>query len=725
MRSIVLFIVVTFVIGCILVPKITSATQFTHNISVDSVLAPPNNSHVGSDSIPVRIRFTNRGGQFEFGVKVTAEIEVIGKIIYRDTVIITTWADGEILDISFKSYTLYTNQKHTLRGIALLPSDEHSADDTAISKFTVWWDSDVQAVSLLLPLQNSKLPSKISFVPSGSFRWIGEFNKTKTVPVRVQIRWAGDDHLVFKTDTEISSLDFYDGDKAIQFPSQQGIYNIRTLPPGAYKAAIMSLLPDDGDRTNDTAFSYFDIVDNKLQHDISVDSILSPRNQQNYPIAPLPIIVRVTNAGLNKGTNVIVMASIKGPDSTIIYADTAYVIDLDTSTIEDVHFKDFVIPKPRYYYGPYKLCITAISTNDEYVWNDTISSSFTVGPKLDIAVLSALAPTPNEIKQAGIVFKPTALLQANWGAVKNIALARIEIRTYDNNILVFQADTATPALRVDSEASVFSFPTIGRINTDVCDIRFLRSGWYKLIVIVPTNGDNIPGNDTAVSVFKVEGMSIDNEVSVDSILYPLNHSRLTRTPQTIKVRVSNQGLRDQNEVIFNAGVYANGKYYYLDENVSVKNFKSGESRDISFSPFTPKMDSLYRVRIGIYYAYNDLWHFDDTLSSFFTLDTLSSVKDEMPSTEKGLQLHQNFPNPFSTSTTVSYTLPENGFVSIRIFDMVGNLVRTVVSKELTPGSYSTEVNSDGLASGIYTYEMSFTNPQGKNQNVVRTMGILK
>ncbi len=71
-------------------------------------------------------------------------------------------------------------------------------------------------------------------------------------------------------------------------------------------------------------------------------------------------------------------------------------------------------------------------------------------------------------------------------------------------------------------------------------------------------------------------------------------------------------------------------------------------------------------------------------------------------------LHQNHPNPFNPVTTIQYELPENAFVNIRIYDLKGRLVNTLVSKEQTAG-YK-EIKWDGVDSkgrqvsaGMYIY----------------------
>jgi hypothetical protein len=68
-------------------------------------------------------------------------------------------------------------------------------------------------------------------------------------------------------------------------------------------------------------------------------------------------------------------------------------------------------------------------------------------------------------------------------------------------------------------------------------------------------------------------------------------------------------------------------------------------------------------------------------------------------------LDQNYPNPFNPSATISYQLPKTGNVNLKVFDVLGKEVATLVNMEQTSGSYKVEFNGSGLASGIYYYQL--------------------
>jgi hypothetical protein len=68
-------------------------------------------------------------------------------------------------------------------------------------------------------------------------------------------------------------------------------------------------------------------------------------------------------------------------------------------------------------------------------------------------------------------------------------------------------------------------------------------------------------------------------------------------------------------------------------------------------------------------------------------------------------LHQNYPNPFNPVTTISYSVPEKGFVTIAIYDVIGNEVTTLVNEEQQAGNYSCKFNASELHSGAYFYRI--------------------
>ena len=75
---------------------------------------------------------------------------------------------------------------------------------------------------------------------------------------------------------------------------------------------------------------------------------------------------------------------------------------------------------------------------------------------------------------------------------------------------------------------------------------------------------------------------------------------------------------------------------------------------------------------------------------------------EIPSS---FDLSQNYPNPFNPSTVISYQLPQANYVTIKVYDMIGNEVATLIDEIKAPGYYSVNFNASHLSTGVYFYQL--------------------
>jgi hypothetical protein len=71
----------------------------------------------------------------------------------------------------------------------------------------------------------------------------------------------------------------------------------------------------------------------------------------------------------------------------------------------------------------------------------------------------------------------------------------------------------------------------------------------------------------------------------------------------------------------------------------------------------------------------------------------------------GIILLQNYPNPFNPSTTIKYDVPKRSFTSLRVYDLLGNEVTTLVNEEKQTGTYEITWYAEGLPSGVYFYRL--------------------
>ena len=83
-------------------------------------------------------------------------------------------------------------------------------------------------------------------------------------------------------------------------------------------------------------------------------------------------------------------------------------------------------------------------------------------------------------------------------------------------------------------------------------------------------------------------------------------------------------------------------------------------------------------------------------------------------------LKQNYPNPFNPTTTIEYTLPERGYVTIKIYNTIGETIAVLVNEEKTAGNHKIFFSAEKLSSGIYYYSMN-----SGNYSEIRKMVLLK
>lgn len=127
---------------------------------------------------------------------------------------------------------------------------------------------------------------------------------------------------------------------------------------------------------------------------------------------------------------------------------------------------------------------------------------------------------------------------------------------------------------------------------------------------------------------------------------------------------------------------------------------------ISRQIFAAHLDSTQRVENTVYIP-----NYVSTTSDHFPVWTridlgrVSSTPIERPTVPTEFVLAQNYPNPFNPSTIIRYELPTTSDVSLKVFDMLGREVATLVKARQASGMYEVNFNATGLPSGVYFYRL--------------------
>lgn len=112
------------------------------------------------------------------------------------------------------------------------------------------------------------------------------------------------------------------------------------------------------------------------------------------------------------------------------------------------------------------------------------------------------------------------------------------------------------------------------------------------------------------------------------------------------------------------------------------------------------------------------------------MESLTSTDDDLSSLPQEFELKQNYPNPFNPSTRISFTLPARSFVTLKVYDVTGRLVTTILSKELSAGTNFAEWNGtsdtgERVSSGVYLYKLDAFGNNNSSFSASAKMMLLK
>ena len=150
---------------------------------------------------------------------------------------------------------------------------------------------------------------------------------------------------------------------------------------------------------------------------------------------------------------------------------------------------------------------------------------------------------------------------------------------------------------------------------------------------------------------------------------------------------------------------------YLSETIEFENpliIKGITKHEYRVNPLDANKTYFWKVLAKNYYG-DSLW--SSNVNGFFIdPDATVGINENKLDLPKGFSLSQNYPNPFNPSTIIKYTIPfvvlgHAPTVQLKVYDILGKEVATLVNKEQPAGSYEVEFKAEGLSSGIYFYKL--------------------
>jgi signal peptidase I len=242
-----------------------------------------------------------------------------------------------------------------------------------------------------------------------------------------------------------------------------------------------------------------------------------------------------------------------------------------------------------------------------------------------------------------------------------------------------------------------------RIQSDPPALDSAGTGWSagtSTLKMIPGPDHSAPSIDNQLP-FDYEiafaDMPVDTSFSDGSEIYPLipvnftitNVTTLTHTQFLIEDNDLSKTVTQGDVIrIIETNVIHNGDLFLTWE------IKYGDG---SLNVVYPKAGDVYVLKTKKPFAAGD--------SIVFTTQGLTSVKQNNEVLPISFELAQNYPNPFNPATTIRFIIPASNDVTLKICNVLGKEVATVVSRRLQAGEYSVRWNAETMPSGVYFYTL--------------------
>jgi len=102
----------------------------------------------------------------------------------------------------------------------------------------------------------------------------------------------------------------------------------------------------------------------------------------------------------------------------------------------------------------------------------------------------------------------------------------------------------------------------------------------------------------------------------------------------------------------------------------------------------------------------------------YTYSGYVGIDDDFSTAPGSYSLSQNYPNPFNPSTTICYSLKKSGWVTLKIYDVLGREIKVLVNEHQNTNSYSVNFNASDLSNGVYYYRLQINNEFTETKKMV-------
>ncbi len=244
------------------------------------------------------------------------------------------------------------------------------------------------------------------------------------------------------------------------------------------------------------------------------------------------------------------------------------------------------------------------------------------------------------------------------------------------------------------------------VNRGIIVVNSAGNRWFHEThntLVAPSDGDSVIavgsiGFDGSRSVFSSVGLTIDNRVKPDFMA--VGDGNLTAKPGPGSTGYTNLGSGTSFSCPMTAGVCA----IILSANPNLTPMQV-----INILKQTSSNSSSPNRLIG-WGTVNAWASVQLALNSIYVSGNSNTVKD--------FSLEQNYPNPFNPKTTISFSLRKSGFVKLKVYDVLGKEITTLLSEKKQPGIYKVRFDGEALPSGAYYYRIEIQSDKKEESDFV-------
>jgi hypothetical protein len=371
--------------------------------------------------------------------------------------------------------------------------------------------------------------------------------------------------------------------------------------------------------------------------------------------------ITVRNFGTVAETFPVSIKIINTNNNGVVYSNNTLVTNLLPSCNYQVSFTNFNASA-----GNFKIVTYTELINDSLKTNDTLYKYINVYPYAEIPVL--ISPGNNSIG----LFKEVQLV---WN--KSTGAFNYYVQVSKDSLF---------------NTFVYKDSTVSDTTKTLLNLELLTRYFWRIKSINPANSSSF----SPVYNFKTKGAP-----QTVALYSPINNTTNIILPITFKWFKSHDLTNKSKITIGKNDAIENYLIQIVTDTINFYGYYSNTVNDTIITVDSLSHLTTYYWRVS---AKNEMgWGQVSNWWKFSTANVgIGKLGTEIPAFYR---LYNNYPNPFNPSTNIKFDIPENSFVSLTVYDMLGKEISKLIHENLIAGSYTINFNLSNLTSGIYIYRI--------------------